>query len=180
MLSMACVDDGAGNASLQIQGEVAKYIIGNKGSRTLRVGGQDDISYISGTGTAGADGNGAEQTVKSITLAANSLAKVGDRIRIKAVIEVVGAGSPTFRVRLNGVNLFGVATQDGSFNTKLTVDVSYIDDTHANYEGVHSKYDATTVWIGFVANTAGFSHSSAQALIVTQLVAAGTHIVVYE
>jgi len=126
-------------------------------------------TYISGTGTAGADNTA--QAVKSITVPANILTQVGDRLRVRIYVYATAGAPITATLTLNGVSLADVSL----INTDVAIEeawMHYIDNTHANI--LDSKGAP-----GFTAmNVAGFDWSSAQTCSVSQSAVAAQHIVV--
>lgn len=138
------------------------------------------VSYISGTGTAGTDNTA--QTVKSITLPAGALNKVGQGIRIRVFYEISAATAIVVALTLNGVTIDTKSTAVTS-PERFQADVMYVDGTHANFSG---DFDTggigTDVWtVGAIGINAGsFAFASDQVLAVTQTKVAATHVTVYE
>jgi hypothetical protein len=127
------------------------------------------ITYISGTGTAGTDNT--QMTVKSLTLPANTLTQVGDRMRLRAYVQATSGPPIISVVQLNGV-ISGA-------KTLVNVDVAvqetwwhYIDNTHSNILETGGAPGYTLL------NVAGFDWGSDQALLISQTKIAAQHIIV--
>ena len=136
------------------------------------------ISYISGTGTAGADNTA--QTVKTLVLPANTITQVGDRLKIQVFWsgDTGAAITGTLKVGPSGSEVTVAATTD-SGTTALQVSsvlLHYIDNTHANV----IEEEGGTLGANSAANVAGFDWDSDQNIIVTQDAIPNNHIVVYE
>jgi len=130
-------------------------------------------TYISGTGTAGADGTA--QTVKTVSLTANSLTQVGDRLRIRVYWRGDTGAPITATVQVNSVTV-SAATDSGTSSYFVTeCYLHYIDSTHANILE-NGSYPATGA--NTAANVAGFAWTSAQNIDVLQNNVVENHIVV--
>jgi hypothetical protein len=130
-------------------------------------------TYISGTGTAGADNTA--QTVKTVTLPANSLTQVGDRIRIRTYWMGNTGSAVTCTQTLNGVTI-AHTTDLGA--TSLFLDESwlhYIDNTHANI----IETEAGALGAVSAPNVAGFDWDSDQAINADQDLVINNHIIVF-
>jgi len=157
------------------------YAAPDVAARTINVSGVDQNSYVSGTGTAGVDNTA--QTVKSITLKANSLNAVGRRIRISLLYASVGAGAGLWATQLNGVVFDLSQTAAAGRTLEQVFEISYVDNTHANIinKGI-SGYNTAAGFFGTQAqvNIAGFNFAVDQTLAVTQTQVASYHLTVYE
>lgn len=156
------------------------FTAGGIAQSTLKASGvhkSTDITYISGTGTAGADNTA--QTVKSLALAANSLTQVGDRIRIRSYWTGTTGNPITGTTKLGpaGSEVTVSDTTDGGAATLQLNEawIHYIDNTHANI--IENEAGA----LGAVSNVnvAGFTWNAAQNIIITQNQIVNNHIVVY-
>jgi len=135
------------------------------------------ITYIDGTGTAGADNTA--QTVKTITLPANSMTQVGDRIRIRTYWR------GDTGTAITGTNKLGpagseVAISDTTDLGGATLQVNeawlhYIDNTHANI----IENEAGGVGALSAPNVAGFTWNASQDIIFTQSAAVNNHCVLF-
>lgn len=136
-----------------------------------------DITYISGTGTAGADNTA--QTVKSLTLAANALTQVGDRLRIRSYWTGTTGNPITGTTKLGpaGSEVTVSDTTDGGGATLQLNEawIHYLDNTHANI--IENEAGA----LGAVSNVnvAGFTWNANQNIILTQNAILNNHVVVY-
>lgn len=131
------------------------------------------ITYVSGTGTAGVDNTA--QAVKTITLPANTLTQVGDRIRIR-VYWTGTTGSPvTGTTTLNGVTI-SHTTDGGAATLQLNeCYLHYIDNTHANI----IEDEAGGLGALSAVNVSGFAWASNQDIVISQDQISNNHIVVY-
>lgn len=136
-----------------------------------------DITYISGTGTEGSDETA--QTVKSLTLPANTLTQVGDRMRVQAywrgdtgaaITGTIKLGPAAAEVSIADITDAGGATLFGS-----EAWLHYIDNTHTNI----MEQEAGALGALSAANKDGFTWNAEQLIIVTQNAIAFNHIVVY-
>jgi hypothetical protein len=135
------------------------------------------ITYISGTGTAGVDNTA--QTVKSLSLAANTLTQVGDRMRIRCYW-TGDTGTP-----ITGSTLIGPAgsevlvahtTDSGAATLQVNeVWLHYIDATHANI----IENEAGALGALSAPNVAGFGWNGAQNILFTQDAIANNHTILY-
>mgnify|MGYP001565766417 CR=1 FL=1 len=130
-------------------------------------------TYISGTGTAGADGTA--QAVKTVTLPANSLTQVGDRLRIR-MYWAGDTGAPiTGTTTLNTVTVANT-TDSGTTSLQLTETwLHYIDNTHANI----IEQEVGVLGMLSAVNVAGFDWDSDQDIVLSQDMVALNHIIVY-
>lgn len=153
---------------------------GSIAQATLKASGvhkSTDITYISGTGTAGVDNTA--QTVKSLTLAANSLTQVGDRLRIRCYWTGT-TGSPitgTTKLGPAGSEVTVSHTTDGGAATLQLNEawIHYIDNTHSNI----IENEAGALGAVSAVNVAGFTWNASQDIILTQDQISNNHIVVY-
>jgi hypothetical protein len=136
------------------------------------------LSYISGTGTAGADNTA--QTVKTLTLAANTLTQVGDRLRIRAYWTGSTGGALTGSLWIGPTGaevLISDTTDVGAADFQINeCFIHYIDNTHANI--IETELGA----LGALSapNVAGFTWDTAQDILFTQDAALGNHAILYE
>lgn len=130
-------------------------------------------TYISGTGTVGADNTA--QTVLTVSLPANTLTQVGDRARIRTYWSA-NAGTPiTGSTTVNGV-LTADQLHTGGASLNLTECwLHYIDATHANV----IEEDAAGLGANSAANVAGFNWAAAQDIDFDQSAALSTHLVLF-
>jgi hypothetical protein len=131
------------------------------------------VSYVDGAGTVGVDNTA--QTVKSIVIAANTLTKVGDRLRIRALYKPDTGTALAMLMTMNAVSIAGVATGTGAAYEVVEVTLDYIDATHANIVAiVNNAIDATRTAL----NVAGFNWAAAQTLLISQDQIANNHLIV--
>jgi hypothetical protein len=126
-------------------------------------------TYISGTGTAGTDNTAMD--VKSITIPANTLTQLGDRIRIRTYQFATVGPNILGTLKFNGVT---IAVTPNMNSTDIVVEeiyLHYIDNTHANI--LHGNNLNNTA-----LNVAGFDWSSAQDLVISQNAVSSQHLVV--
>ena len=134
-------------------------------------------TYISGTGTAGADNTA--QTVKSVTLPADSLTQVGDRLRVR----VYWTGDTG--ANITGTTKLGPASTEVTIATTTDVGAAslqvneawlhYIDNTHANI----IENEAGAIGAVSAVNVAGFTWNAAQNVLIAQDAAVANHVIVY-
>lgn len=132
-----------------------------------------NVTYISGTGTAGIDNTA--MVVKSMTIPANTLKQVGDRIRIRGYWEGDTGPAITLTCTLNGVTIAHI-TDLGAANLQLNeVWLQYIDNTHANIIEMENGV------LGNLSdnNVVGFDWNSDQTLDCSQDAVLGNHIILY-
>lgn len=130
-------------------------------------------TYISGTGTAGTDNTAT--TIMTITLAANKLTQVGDRVRIRCYWSGTTGTNLIGTAKLNNVTI-SHTTDGGAASMQINeVWLHYIDNTHANI----IEMENGTLGDLSAANVAGFSWNTAQDLIFTQNQASSNHAVLY-
>jgi hypothetical protein len=129
-------------------------------------------TYIDGTGTAGADGTA--QTVKSVTLPANSASQLGDRVRVRVYWRGDTGAAITATTTVNAVTVSHTTDIGGASFYINEVYLHYIDNTHANIiETENGSLGALSA-----ANVAGFDWDSDQTIAVAQDNVANNHIVV--
>ena len=133
-------------------------------------------TYISGTGTAGADNTA--QTVKTVILPANSLTQVGDRVRLRIFWAGDTGGIITAATTVNGVTVTDTADAGGASEFMNESWLHYIDNTHAN---IVEHDHTTTSGLGALSavNVAGFTWNAAQDIDVDQDAVLANHITVY-
>lgn len=153
-------DDTAGAGTLELYGKsVAPQY-------------EHSITYISGTGTAGTDNTA--MTVKTVTLPANTLTQVGDRMRIRTYFAATGGAPDAGATKINTV--LTADTSVGGTSLALTECwIHYLDATHANI--IEDESGA----LGPVSavNVAGFAWASNQDIIFTQTAVPAQHLVLY-
>lgn len=153
-------DDTAGAGTLELYGKsVAPQY-------------EHSITYISGTGTAGTDNTA--MTIKTVTLPANTLTQVNDRMRIRTYFAATGGAPAVGATKLNTVTT--ADTSVSSTNLALTECwIHYLDATHANI--IENESGA----LGGVSavNVAGFAWASNQDIIFTQNQVPAQHLVLY-
>ena len=155
------------------------YILPDVAARTINISGVDQNSYVSATGTAGADNTA--QIVKQITLKANSLNALMRCVRIRARI-VSSSGSniaPAIYFGTAGTTgdlLLGAANASNfSGGTLLEYFVYYVTATT-----LHADANASSFASGFVTNgTTNINFAADMKISVTQSQTAATHITVY-
>jgi hypothetical protein len=134
-------------------------------------------TYISGTGTAGADNTA--QTVVSSTVAAHTLNEVGDRLRVRAYWSGDTGAAITGSVKLGPTGsevLISHTTDSGAATLQVNEAwLHYIDNTHANI----IENEAGGVGALSAPNVAGFTWASDQTMLIAQDAANNNHIVVY-
>jgi hypothetical protein len=131
-------------------------------------------NFVSGTGTAGADNTA--QTVVSVTLPANSMIEVGDRIRVRGYWRGDTGGGITGTLAVNGVTVGTNTDGGGSTLQPQEAWLHYVDNTHANIMSTNAAgWDAAVSSV----NVAGFDWDSDQSLTMAQSAVANNHIVVY-
>jgi len=130
-------------------------------------------TYISGTGTAGADNTA--QAVKTVTLPANSLLRVGDRMRVRSYWRGDTGAIITGTITVNGVTTSHTTDGGGATLQLNEVWLHYIDNTHANL--IENEEGA----LGALSdvNVAGFDWDSNQDIVISQDAVVANHIVVY-
>lgn len=134
-------------------------------------------TYISGTGTAGADNTA--QTVKSVTLAANTLTQLGDRMRVRTYWKG-DTGPPitgSVKVGPSGSEVTVSATTDSGAATLQLNEawLHYIDNTHANIIDT----EGGSLGAFSEVNVAGFTWASTQNIIFTQDAVAGNRCIIF-
>lgn len=130
-------------------------------------------TYISGTGTSGAD-NSAE-TLYTVALPANSLTHLGDRVRIRCYFNSTGAVPITGTTAINGVPV-GTITHTGAASLNLTESwMHYIDATHANI----IEQEAGPLGNLSAANVTGFNWTASQNITFAQSQTLNEHLTLY-
>ncbi len=129
-------------------------------------------TYVSGTGTAGTDNTA--MTVLARTLAANIMAELGDRVRIRGYFQATGGAPCVGTIKLNTVEVASISVVSTNFQA-IECWLHYIDATHANIIEQHPD------GLGALsaANVAGFTWTAAQSLIFTQDAVPGQHLTIY-
>jgi len=134
-------------------------------------------TYVSGTGTAGTANTA--MTVKTQTLAANTLTQLGDRVRIRVYFFAAGAAPITAAGKVgpagSEVTCCDVTHTGGTASGLVETWMHYIDNTHANI--IEQEVGA----LGAITaiNVAGFTWNASQNVIVTQSATAANYITVY-
>ena len=131
------------------------------------------ITYISGTGTAGADNTA--QTVVSVTLPANTMIQNGDRLRLHAMWAGSTGTAVTGTIKINGVTVSNTTDAGAATWQVNEAWLHYIDATHANIIEVESGALGDLC----AANVAGFTWTADQTILISQDQIANNHIVVY-
>jgi hypothetical protein len=174
---------GGGVATLDARGQRASSVLAS-GSGVVSIVHVRDaiwhrglpISYISGTGTTGTDNTA--MTIKTLVLPANTLSKVGDRMRVRAYFKATG-GAPidgSTKVGPSGSEVLCSDTTVSVTNLALTECwLQYIDNTHAN---VVENHDGALGPLSDV-NVSGFDWDSDQNIIFTQNAVTAQHIDLY-
>ena len=166
--------NGAGTRGLAVLTESGtKFLLGGQAaSRTLSVGGLDAISYVDATGTAGTDNTA--QTVKSITLAADSCTAVGRGIRIRVVYTTTGT-TVRLTLKLNGQTVKLATALAASEVGSFEVVVHYTAATTGLVSGTaNAANTASTVGAALTS----LDWTATQAILVSQDAVVGEHAVV--
>jgi hypothetical protein len=145
-------------------------------TRSLGLHKSTPATYISGTGTAGTDNTA--MTVKTITLPANSLTQVWDRIRIRTYFQATTGSAVTGSTKLGPAASEVLIADTAISATSLAITeawLHYIDNTHANILEQEGGGIGSTSAI----NVAGFDWDSAQDIIFTQTQVVNQHLVVF-
>jgi hypothetical protein len=131
-------------------------------------------TYISGSGTAGTDGTA--QDIKTITVPANTLTQVGDRLRVRMYWKGDTGAPITATTKINTVSI--ASHSDGGAADFFTCEtyLHYIDGTHAN---ILETGGAPATGPLSNNNVAGFAWASGQDIVISQDNIANNHIVVY-
>jgi hypothetical protein len=131
-------------------------------------------TFVSDVGVAGVDNTA--QTVKTIVIPANTLTRLGDRLRVQAFWRGDTGGAITATLALNTVAV--AATTDGGAATPEVVEgwLHYVDNTHAHIISIVNGAMSTTA---SAFNVAGFNWSTDQNLDVAQDAIGNNHIVVF-
>lgn len=134
-------------------------------------------NYRSATGTAGVDNTA--QTVKSISIPANTLTQLGDSIILTSVFRPDTGTALTPAVTVNGVNVGSTTSGTAAAYQSFEIMLEYIDATHANIitlrinsNGAKSQDPVTA------PNVAGFDWTSAQNFSTDQNAISDNHLVV--
>ena len=161
------LSDSSGLLNSWISGVIAK---------TLGFHHSKACTYISSTGTAGVDNTA--QTVKTVTLPANSLTQLGDRVRLRVFWAGDTGGIITATTTVNTVTVTHTSDVGGADIFMNETWLHYIDNTHAN---IVEHDHTTTSGLGAVSavNVAGFDWDSAQDIDVDQDAVLVNHIIVY-
>ncbi len=130
-------------------------------------------TYISGSGTAGADNTA--QTVITAVIPANTITQLGDRLRVRVYFRGDTGGAVTMTCTVNGVTIASQADGGGTTWFMTETWLHYIDSTHANI----AETGAGAELASGTANSAGFDWTSAQDVDCDQNQVSGNHIVVY-
>lgn len=133
---------------------------------------ESSITYISGTGTAGTDNTA--MTIKTITLPANALTQVNDRMRIRCYFAATGGAPDVGATKVNTV----LCADTSVSGTNLAVTecwIHYIDSTHGNI----IENEAGALGAVSAVNVAGFNWAANQDIIFTQTQVPAQHLVVY-
>ena len=131
-------------------------------------------TYVSGTGTAGADNTA--QDVKTVVIPANTLTQVNDRIRVRVYWMGDTGAAITATAKVNGIIVATSQDVGGADFFATESRVHYVDATHAN---IIENGDYPATGAASVANQVGFDWTSDQDVVVSQSAAAGNHIIVY-
>lgn len=132
-----------------------------------------DITYISGTGTAGTDNTA--QTLITVVLPANSLTQVGDRIRIRAYWTGDNGTAITATTSINGVPV-GDTTDAGAASLQICESwIHYIDNTHGNI----IEQEGGALGNLSAPNVSGFDWDSNQNITFAQNQIANNHCILY-
>ena len=151
---------------------------GNVPNSVLKLSGvhrSSSITYISGTGIAGS--NNSAETLKTVTLPANTLTQIGDRLRIRTYWN---SNTGTTIVGMTSLNaaLVGDKSHVGPTSFNLTESwVHYIDATHAN---IIEQQEGGALGSLSAANVDGFNWSASQDIVFAQSAASGTHLTLFE
>lgn len=134
-------------------------------------------TYISGTGTAGTDGTA--MTVKTVTLPANTLTQVGDRLHVRTYWKGDTGSAITGSVLLGPAAaevLISHTTDSGATDLQINETwLHYIDATHANI----IENEAGALGALSDVNVAGFGWAADQSILFTQSNAGNNHCVLY-
>lgn len=131
-------------------------------------------NYASGTGTAGTDNTA--QTVLSITIPANALHEVGDRIRLRAYWTGDTGTAITGNLVIGAATISSTTDLGGATLQIDDVWLHYIDNTHANV--IAMSGGALDLAISAV-NQAGFDWAADTTVNFKQTAALGNHCTVY-
>jgi hypothetical protein len=134
-------------------------------------------TYISGTGTAGVDNTAA--TLKTLVLAANTLRRVNDRLRIRTYW-TGDTGAPvtgSTKIGPAAAEVLVSHTTDGGAAILQVNEawLHYIDNTHANI----IENEAGGLGALSAVNVAGFTWNASQNIIFTQDAIANNHCILY-
>ena len=145
--------------------------------KTLGAHHSTTMTYISGTGTAGTDGSA--MTIKSVTLPANTLTQVGDRMRAR-MYWTGDTGSPITGTTKIGPAGSEVAVSHTTDSGAATLQLNecwlhYIDNTHANI----IENEAGALGALSAPNVAGFTWNANQVILFTQDNVANNHCILY-
>lgn len=129
------------------------------------------ISFVAPLSTPTAGTDNTAMTVKSITLPANTCVRLGDRLRITAIIDGTDGGAIQGVLKLNGVTLSSGYVNTTGSEIKLEAYVDYVDSTHATIQDMI----AGTITV----ESAGFDWTAGQAVLISQEAIGSQHINVY-
>lgn len=108
--------------------------------------------------------------IKTITVPANTLLRLGDRLRIVVLIKGTTGGAILGTLKLNGVTLTS-GYVGGTDVIRLETCLSYVDNTHANVEDYVTSIPTVQV--------PGFLWDTSQDLVLSQDAVSSQHIDVY-
>lgn len=131
-------------------------------------------TFVSDVGVAGVDNTA--QTVSTIVIPANTLTRLGDRMRVQMFWRGDTGGAVTGTLAVNTVAV--ASTTDGGAATPQVTEgwLHYVDNTHAHIISMVNGVVSTTA---SSFNAAGFSWSADQNLDGAQDAVANNHIVVF-
>jgi len=168
-------DDAAPDQSLTVNaaGQVSMTSISTATQKASGIHRSLSITYISGTGTAGADNTA--QTIKTLVLPANTLTQVGDRMRTRAYYQATAGPNITGAVKVGPAAAEVLIGDLAVIGTGLAVVESwlhYIDNTHANI----IENESGALGGLSAANAAGYTWNASQNIIFTQNAVVGQHL----
>jgi hypothetical protein len=130
-------------------------------------------TYISGTGIAGSDNSA--MTLKTVSIPANTLWQVGDRMLVRTYWKGDTGTAVVGTVKVNGVTVSDTTDAGGATLQLNEAWLHYIDDTHANI----IENEAGALGSLSAVNVAGFDWDAAQDCIFTQSASANNHAILY-
>lgn len=176
--SLATDAFGVAKSDFNIQNEAQTiWRLGGGANKSIAGVGVDLASYVSATGTAGTDNT--SQTVKSITLKANSLNAVGRGIRVRAIATSSSASALQISLTLNSVGLITASISASGKQVIIDTVIYYIDATHINVHSFSAINGTVSADANNTSNLGGFVLTSDQTLAVTQNNVAATHATVF-